>query len=115
MLHQHHYLTHLHLLVLLKDIDCLRSIRNLLRNNLRSIGVYLDTTKETLDLCLNMVYINITDNDDSLIVRTIPFLIIGTEGLGLETVDNAHQTDRHTLTILRTRIHLWQGTGNHTL
>ena len=62
-----------------------------------------------------MVHIDITHYDDSLIIRTIPFLIVGTQCLGLEAVDDRHQTDGQTLAILRTRIGLRQGTLQHAL
>ena len=45
MLHHNHYLTHLHLLILVEDIDGLVVVGNSLCNNLRSVGINLDTTE----------------------------------------------------------------------
>ena len=88
MLHHDEDISHLHLFVLLVNIDSLLVVWNSLRYHFRSIGVYLDATEKFLDLCLDMVYIHVTDYDDSLVVRTIPFLIVSSQGLWLETVDD---------------------------
>ena len=115
VLHHNHHLAHLHLLVLVEDIDGLVVVGNRLGNHLRRIGVNLDASEELLDLSLHVVYIDIANDDDGLIVRTIPLMIVGAQGSGLETVDDRHQTDRHTQTVLGTGVHLGQRTGNHAL
>ena len=115
MLHGHENLAHLHLLVLLENIDSLLVIGNGLSYYLRSVGVYLDATKHFLHLGLHVVYVYVAHDDDGLVVRTIPLLIVGTQGLRTEAVDNRHQTDGQTLTVLRAGIHLRQGALNHTL
>ena len=115
MLHHHPDVSHLHLLVLLIDIDSLLIVGHSLRHHLGRIGIDLDACEEFLDLILHMVHIDITHYDDSLIIRTIPLLIVGTQCLGLEAVDDRHQTDGQTLAILRTRIGLRQGALQHAL
>ena len=115
MLHHHPDVSHLHLLVLLIDIDSLLIVGHSLRHHLGRIGIDLDAGEEFLDLCLHVVHIDIAHYDDGLIIRTIPFLIVGTQCLGLEAVDDRHQTHGQTLAILRTRIGLRQGALQHAL
>ena len=55
-----------------------------------------------------MVYIHIADDDDALIVGTVPLLIVVAEVLIREIVDNAHQADRHTVSVLGVGIELRQ-------
>ena len=62
-----------------------------------------------------MIHIHITYDDDSLVVWTIPLAIVSTQGLWIATVDDAHQTDRHTITILAARIESRERTLQHTL
>ena len=115
VLHHHDNLAHLHLLILLEDIDGILRVGHWLGNHLWSIGVNLDATEEFLDLGLHVVHVHVAHYDDGLVVGTIPLVIVSTQCLGLETVDNAHQTDRHALAIFRTGVHLRQCTGNHAL
>ena len=90
-------------------------VGNSLWHHLGSIWIHLDTGKEFLDLCLHVVNINVAHYDDSLVVRAIPPMVVGTQGLGLEAVDDRHQTDGQTHTILGTGIYLRQGTLQHAL
>ena len=57
-------------------------------------------TEEILDAVFNLVDINITDHDDALQIGAIPFVIIVTQRLVFERVDDRHITDRQTVGIL---------------
>ena len=115
MLHEHHQLVHLQLLVLLEDVDGLLIVGHLLGHHLRSLGAHFDAAEEFLHFGLNVVYVNVAHDDDGLVVRAIPLLVVLHQLLALEVVDDAHQTDGHALAILRARVHLGQCTGNHAL
>ena len=83
---------------------------------------HLDIAEESLDFSLYMVYIHITNYNDTLIVGAIPFFIIIPQNLVFEVVDNAHQTDRHSQSILTIGIehrqialkHSCRSAGTHT-
>ena len=62
-----------------------------------------------------MVNVYITNNDNSLIIRTIPLTIVSTECFRLTSVDNAHQTDRQTIAILLALIEFRESTLQHEL
>ena len=95
-----HRVVDAHLLVLLKDEDRLFVVGHLLGYYLCSIGSHLDTTEVLFDHGLGMVDIDVANDDDGLVVWAVPLLVIGTKCGRLETVDDAHQSDRHALTIL---------------
>ncbi len=61
-----------------------------------------------------MVYIDIANYDDTLVCWMIPFLIVVAKLLILEVVDDRHQADRITLTILTVRIKLLEIALKHT-
>ena len=115
VLHEDHELIDAHLLVLLEDIDGLVIVGHFLGHHLRSLGADLDAAEELLHLLLEVVDVDVANDDDGLIVRTIPLLVVLLQGLGLEVVDDAHQSDRHAHTVLRAGVHLGQGAGDHTL
>ena len=92
MLHEDQQHVGLHLLVLLEDIDRLLIVGHRLRDDLGCIGRHHDTAEEFLHLGLEVVDIDVTNHDDGLVVWTIPLTVVGTQGLGLEAVNNAHQT-----------------------
>ena len=100
VLHHDSHLAHLHLLVFIEDIDGFLVVGHELANNLWSIGVNSDAAEEFLHLCLNMVNVDVANDDDGLIVRTVPLVIVCTQSLGTEAVDDRHQADGQTLAIL---------------
>ena len=104
MLLEHHDVSVLLLLVFLADIDRLGIVGNGLGNHLSGIGLQLDATEKTLDVCLGLIHVNIAHHDDSLVVGTIPFTIISAQSLGLEVIHNLHQSDRHAMAVLTARI-----------
>ena len=53
----------------------------------------------------NFIYVDVTYNNDTLQVRTIPFGVIIADILIREVVDNVNASDRHTVWIFRIRIH----------
>ena len=100
MLHTETNLAVRHLLVLTKHVDSILSVWHSLFNYLCSIGRNSRISPKLLNLVLCVVHIDITNNDDTLIIWTIPLLIIIAEVLIRELINNAHQTDWHTMTIL---------------
>ena len=101
MLHRHHHYRVLLLLVLLSHINGLFVVGHGLVYNLRSIGRHYNVAKQFLDQRLGIVHVDVAHDDDGLVVRAIPFLIIGYQLLGLEIVNDLHLTDWHTVTVLR--------------
>ena len=99
MLHAETHLAVRHLLVLSEHVDGFFGVRHLLLNHLCCVGRYGGVRPELLDFVLCMVHIHITYNDDALVVRAIPLLVVVAEVLVREVVNNAHQTDWHTMTV----------------
>ncbi len=64
-------------------------------------GVGLDgiVGPQSLDLCLDMVGINIAGHYDTLVLRMVPFRIVVAQLFRLEAVNYAHQADRHSLSV----------------
>ena len=115
MLEHQHDVVVLHLLVLVDDIDGLVVVGNgnvLYQSTV--LGQY-DAAEQFLDLGLHLIYIHVTHDDESLIVGTVPFLVVRLQEGTLEVVDNLHQTDRHAVAVLTVRIELGQVTLEHTL
>ena len=104
----------LHFLVLVYHIDRLGIVGHGLGNDGSGILGHLDGREERLDLLLHFVDVEVADDDDGLVVGTVPLLIVVAQHFRLEVVDNLHQTDRHTMTVLRTRIQLRQIAFQHT-
>ena len=112
----------LHLLILVNDNDGLGIVGHSLSHDGSRILWHLDGREEFLDFLLHLVHVEVTYYDDSLVVGTIPLLVVVAQHLRLEVVDNLHQTDGHAVTILRARIQLGQvalkhshhGTGTQT-
>ena len=115
MLHADHSHIVVLLLVLVNYIDSCIIVRNQLRDHLCCISRNLDAAEELLDLCLYVINIYITYYDDSLVVRTIPFAIVSTESFWIATINDTHQTDWHTITILAARIKCRKRTLHDTL
>ena len=115
MLHADHSHIVVLLLVLVNYIDSCIIVRNQLRDHLCCISRNLDAAEEFLDLCLYVINIYITYYDDSLVVRTIPFAIVSTESFRIATINDTHQTDWHTITVLAARIESRERTLQHTL
>ena len=57
------------------------------------------------DFCLHRIHIDITDNDNSLIIRTVPFVVIITKRLILKVINDRSISYHITLGILRAGIH----------
>ena len=102
------------LLVLVDHEDGLGIVWHGIGCHLCGILRQYDGREQVLDLLLHLVHIDITHDDDGLIVRTIPFLIISLQEGALKIVDDLHQSDRHTIAVLRTRIELGQVALQHT-
>ena len=111
VLHENQNLAILHLLVLLDGIDGLGIVGHGLINHLGGVGINLAVFPEVLDDLLAVVHINITHDDDGLVVGTIPLVVIVAQHLRVTAVDDAHQTDGQTLAVFRT----WIQTGKEFL
>ena len=85
-----------HLLVLVNKIDRLVVVRHRIFLHLCSIRVKRDRTEEFLDNLFCMVHVHITNYYDSLIVWTIPFLIVLAQSIVFKVVHHAHKSDRKT-------------------
>ena len=70
------------LLVLTHEINTLVVVGHLHGLYLGGVGRHLDAAKEFLDLLLGAVHIDVANDDDTLIVGTIPLAVVGPEGLG---------------------------------
>ena len=62
-----------------------------------------------------MIYIDITHDDDCLVVRTVPLAIVSTQGFRVASIDDAHQADRHTVAVLLALVELRQVALQHEL
>ena len=61
---------------------------------------------ELFDLRLDSIHIDIADNDDRLVVRSVPFMVVVAQRLILEVIDHGRVADHVALCILRTWVHL---------
>ena len=64
------------------------------------VGGHLDGAEDFLDLRLDVGGVDVTDDDDGLVVGAVPRLIVVAENLGVEVVDNGHQTDGQACAVL---------------
>ena len=103
-----------HFLILVNNNYRLCIIRNRLVNNGCLVLWILYISEEFLYLCLDLVYIYITNDDNTLMRWMIPLYIIVTQLLWFEVINNTHQSNRITYTILTTGIELWKMAFKHT-
>ena len=61
---------------------------------------------EGFDLGFDSIYIDVTDHDDRLIVRSVPFMVVVAQGLVSEVIDDGRVTDHVPFGVLRARVHL---------
>ena len=101
-------------LVLVDDDDRLSVVGHGLVNQLGLVGRVLDVAEELLDLSLRAVDVYVTDDDESLMIGVIPFMIVVDQLFALEVVDDRHQSDRIAYAIFRSGIELGQVTLKHT-
>ena len=94
--------------------DRLLVVRNREEYALAWILYSLDVCKCVLDLVLYLIHIYITYDNDSLKVRTIPLLVVVTKCLVREVHNDVHSTDRHTVSVLTSRVNLLEGFFLHT-
>ena len=98
---------HNRLLRILLNIDNHRVV--VVHRIIDALGTFLrqgDRRENLLHLLLHLVDIEVTYHNNSLKVRTIPFLVVVTEVLIGEVVDNIHRANGQTVFILRTFINL---------
>ena len=93
------------LLVLVNDHDGLLVVGDGFLNHLGSIGARSgNALEQLLDLGFDVVNIDITHDDQGLVVGTIPLVVVVAQLVVLEVVDHIHQADGHAAAILRTRV-----------
>ncbi len=102
------------LLVLLDGDERLGRVGHRLNEHRGRIGRHLDWREHLLNLLLSVVYIDVTDNDDCLIVGAIPLLVIIAENLMGEVVYHLHGADRQAVAVLTAGVELRQCTLEHT-
>ena len=69
---------------------------------------HFDGREEFFDASFHLVDVDVTDNDDSLIVGTVPFVVVVAQVLVGEVHHYFHRTDRQTVGILASCKHLGQ-------
>ena len=96
------YLTVLLFFILINNDDGILVVGNFLVNHLGCIGTGGgNILEELLDLCLDVINVNITHDYQGLVVGTIPLVVVVTQLIILEVVNDIHQADGQTLAILR--------------
>ena len=70
-----------------------------------SVGRHFNRREQLLDFCFNAVHIDVAHYHDTLLVWTVPFLIIVSQCLVGEVVYHFHCSDRQTVGILAVFIH----------
>ena len=71
---------------------------------LRRVHRLRDGPEDVLDLRLDRVDVDVADDHDTLLVRTVPLLIVVAERLVREVVHDLHQADGHTDRVLVVRV-----------
>ena len=102
-------------LVLVNDDDGLVVVRNRFHGDQCTVLRQLDGREERLDLLLHLIDVHVTHNDQRLVVRTVPLLVVSLQEGTLEVVDDFHQTDGHAMTVFRVGVQLRQVALQHTL
>ena len=107
------YAVGLLLLVLVDDNDRLSVVGHLLVYDRSGVSRVLERTEELLDLALCVLDVYVAHNDDGLVCRVIPLLVVVAQFFRLEVVDDRHQTDRIAHAVLRARVELRQVALEH--
>ena len=115
VLEHHGHLAVLLLLVLVDNDDGLVIVGHGLVNNLCGIGIQCHALEQLLDLGLDVVNIHITNDNQSLVVGTIPLVVVVAQLVVLEAVNHAHQTDGHAAAVLRAGIQRLELVLEHAL
>ena len=112
--HQLHNILPL-LLVLVDDDDCLVVVGHGFVNHRNGVFRHFDAAEHFLYLLFGAVYVNVTNHNDGLVVRSVPLVVVRTQHLGLEVVDYFHSTDRHAPAVLAAGIQLFEVAFEHSL
>ena len=70
------------------------------------VGTTRNICPEGFDLRLYGINIDVAHYDDRLVVRTVPFMVVVTQGLISEVIDDGGIADDVTFGVLGTRVHL---------
>ncbi len=73
-----------------------------------------DSSEHLAYLRLGVVDVDVAHNDDSLVRRMVPFLVVVAQFLRLEVVDYLHRTYRIAVSVLRTGVQRGQVTLEHS-
>ena len=80
----------------------------------RSVFGHLDRREESFNLSFNLIYVDVTYNNDTLLVWTIPFFIIVAQNLIREVIYYFHQSDRQAISIFTVAQHFGECGIVHT-
>ena len=114
MLHHHPHLVGALLLVLVDHVDGFRIVGHRLFRHQGTVLGQHNGREQVLDLLFYLVDIHVANNDEALIVRTVPLLIVRLQERTLEVVDDLHQSDRHAVAVFRAWVELWEVALQHT-
>ena len=64
--------------------------------------------EEFLHLCLPLVRVDVADDDDCLVCRVIPLILLVAQTVGVAVVDDVHASDDGACAIAAVRIEVWQ-------
>ena len=104
MFEHHHKCSHLLLLVLVENDDRLAVVRHVLCHHRLCVLWHDNSAEEFLNFYLHVINVNISNNDDSLVVWTIPCLVVVAQHFRLEVVYHFHGAYRHAVSVLASRI-----------
>ena len=113
MLEHDIYHRHALLLVLVDDHDGFGIVGHQLVHDGSGVLGVGHGAEELLDLGLGLVDIHVTDHDDTLVGGMVPLLVVVAQFLGLEVVDDRHQSDGVSFSVLRTRVELGEVALEH--
>ena len=82
------------------NIDRLVIIGHLVIDALSRIFGHFDTTEQLFNACFHLSSVEVTDNDDGLVVGTIPFMVVVAQVLVGEVHNDLHSTNGETVGIL---------------
>ena len=108
------YDIHALLLVLVYHYDGAGIVRHRHRLHLGRVFRHHDSAEQLLNLPFHLVKVNVANHDYSLIVGTIPFLVVVLQHFRFERVDYLHLAYGHTLAVLAARIESRQVALKHT-
>ena len=84
------------LLVLVDGDDDIVIVADRFIGDLRRIGVEHAVLEQLFDLCLDVIHIHVTYDNQRLVVGPVPLVVVVAQFFILKVIDYAHQSDGHT-------------------